>query len=117
MDRALTAGEYVQAGDGGTWLVIQHGGLAELPTVICLAATRTPLPHRSPLILWDDTNRWWIHTYAPAAVLRLAARPLGIQADSGLVDRAAAALTLCTAARLDTPARLLQPARPGTHVR
>lgn len=69
MDQPLTRGSYAQVG-GVTYLVVQHDALEALPTFVGLPATATPLPHRPPLVLRDDTNDLWIHTFAPATLLR-----------------------------------------------
>jgi len=69
MDQPLTRGSYAQVG-GATYLVVQHDALEALPTLIGLPATATPLPHRPPLIIRDDANNLWIHTFAPATLFR-----------------------------------------------
>jgi|GEM_PF-5231321 len=68
MDR-IARGDYVRAG-GATYLVVQHDALAELPTLVVVPALPRPLPHRPPLVVRDDTNDVWIHTFAPATLLR-----------------------------------------------
>lgn len=69
MDQPVARGTYVQVG-AATYLVVQHDALEALPTFVGLPATATPLPHRPPLVLRDDTNKLWIHTFAPATLLR-----------------------------------------------
>ena len=68
MDR-IARGDYIRAG-GATYLVVQHNALAELPTLVAVPALSRPLPHRRPLIVRDDTNDVWVHTFAPATLLR-----------------------------------------------
>ncbi len=69
MDQPVTRGSYAQVG-GATYLVVQHDALEALPTFVGLPATSTSLPHRPPLVIRDDTNNLWIHTFAPATLLR-----------------------------------------------
>ena len=68
MDR-IARGDYVRAG-GATYLVVQHNALAELPTLVVVPALSRPLPHRRPLVVRDDANDVWVHTFAPATLLR-----------------------------------------------
>ena len=108
MDQPLARGTYIQAG-GAAYLVVQHAALGELPTVVALPATVTPLPHRPPLIIRDNTNDLWIHTYAPATILKVDITATTGQAPNTTTDTAAAAL----ASIVDTPTG--EPASPDDH--
>ncbi len=85
MDQPLTRGSYAQVG-GATYLVVQHEALAELPTFVGLPAAATPLPHRPPLVLRDDTNDLWIHTFAPATLLRTDVTAISGAASDDILD-------------------------------
>ncbi len=85
MDQSLTRGSYVQVGDA-TYLVVQNDALEALPTFVGLPATATPLPHRPPLVIRDDANDLWIHTFAPATLLRDDITTIAASAPDSVMD-------------------------------
>ncbi len=102
MDQPLTRGTYVQVG-GSTYLIVQHDALEELPTLVGLPATPTPLPHRPPLVVRDETNQLWIHTFAPATLLRTDITTLARTAPNDVITIVDAALAaLLQIGKLDT---------------
>lgn len=85
MDQPIARGTYVAVGTS-TYLVVQHDALAELPTLVGLPATEAPLPHRPPLVIRDDTNDLWIHTFAPATLLRTDVTAINGAASDDILD-------------------------------
>ena len=105
MDR-IERGDYIQTG-GNTYLVLQHNALNQLPTIVALPALPRPLPHRPPLVLRDNTNNLWIHTFAPATLLRTDITATVGHADNNLLQHA----TQAVAALLQ-----LNPLQTATHL-
>ena len=106
MDQPLARGAYAQVG-GSLYLNVQHDALDALPTFVGLPATATPLPHRPPLIVRDDTNDLWIHTFAPATLLRGDITAItGIAPDAVIATIGAALGALLHVGTLDTAAHL-----------